>query len=186
MSGTVLITGGTGYIGAHTVVVFQQAGYQVVILDNLCNSSIDVVGRIAQITGHVPLFVQGDIRDDATLNDLMSSHDIQGIVHLAGLKAVGESVQQPLTYHENNVQGSLQLLKTAQAHGVNRFVFSSSATVYGEPQHLPIDEKHPADRQANPYGRNKRMVELMLQDAQHADPRLSSGRAALLQPDRRS
>lgn len=170
MTRTVLVTGGAGFIGAHTTVVLLQAGYQVVVLDNLCNSTAGVFDSIARITGQSPLFIQGDIRDARQLQALFQAHDIDAVVHLAGLKAVGESVQQPLLYYDNNVLGSLQLIRAAQAHGVNQFVFSSSATVYGDPQYLPIDERHPAEQQSSPYGRNKRMVELMLQDVQGANP----------------
>lgn len=170
MTRTVLVTGGTGYIGAHTAVVFMQAGYQVVVLDNLSNSSADVIDRIAHITGRAPQWVCADVRDADALESVFSRHQFDGIVHLAGLKAVGESMQQPLTYYDHNVHGSLQLIRAARAHGVGRFVFSSSATVYGEPQYLPYDEVHPTGQQANPYGRTKRIVEIMLEDAHRADP----------------
>ncbi|MEY2622407.1 MAG: UDP-glucose 4-epimerase GalE [Pseudomonadota bacterium] len=170
MKRTVLVTGGTGYIGAHTAVVFMQAGYQVVVLDNLSNSSADAIDRIAHITGLPPEWVCADVRDADALQAVFARHRFDGVVHLAGLKAVGESVQDPLTYYDHNVHGSLQLMRTARAHGVSRFVFSSSATVYGEPQYLPYDEAHPADHQTNPYGRTKRMVEIMLEDAHRSDP----------------
>ena len=170
--GPILVTGGAGYIGAHTVAVFQQAGHPVVVFDNLCNSSADVIERIARITGLAPTLVRGDIRDPLALQSLFAAHRFHGIVHLAGLKAVGESTQNPLLYDDNNVHGSMRLLRAALDHGVHRMVFSSSATVYGDPLYLPYDEAHPAHTQTNPYGRTKRAVELMLHDAQRAEPRL--------------
>ena len=142
--GPILVTGGAGYIGAHTVAVFQQAGHPVVVFDNLCNSSADVIERIARITGLAPTLVRGDIRDPLALQSLFAAHRFHGIVHLAGLKAVGESTQNPLLYDDNNVHGSMQLLRAALDHGVHRLVFSSSATVYGDPLYLPYDEAHPA------------------------------------------
>ena len=174
MKPTVLLTGGAGYIGSHTAVVFLNAGYQVVILDNLCNSSADVPDRIAQITGQRAVFYQGDVRDAKTVARLLRAHDCEGILHFAGLKAVGESVSQPELYYDNNVVGAKVLLETGLAHGVCRFVFSSSATVYGSPKYLPLDENHPADQPTNPYARYKRMVELMLQELHLAQPQFKA------------
>ena len=165
----ILVTGGTGYIGSHTVVELLTAGHEVVILDNLCNSRQDVVDRIVTITGIRPEFVAGDIRDAALLDELFARHSFSAVVHFAGLKAVGESVSHPLAYYENNVYGSMVLLRTMARHGVKRFVFSSSATVYGEPDVLPLREDAPR-RPSNPYGRTKLMVEEILEDLVRSDP----------------
>src|SRR5690606_25073653 len=130
--------GGTGYIGSHATVALQEAGYNVLILDNLSNSSASVNDAIASITGKKPLFIEGDIRDRACLDRLFSDYRISAVMHFAGLKAVGESVQFPLRYYDNNVHGSIQLLEAMQAANVRTFIFSSSATVYGDPQYLPL------------------------------------------------
>lgn len=163
MKATILVTGGTGFIGSHTTVALQQAGYRVVILDNLRNSQASVVEAIARITDVRPDFVEGDVRDPAVLSDLFQRYDIAAVMHFAGLKAVGESTALPLVYYDNNVHGSVTLLQAMQKAGVRTFVFSSSATVYGDPQALPITESHP--RQAtNPYGHTKLVVEDILQN----------------------
>lgn len=169
MKATVLVTGGTGFIGSHTTVALQQAGYRVVILDNLHNSRAAVVDAIARITGARPDFIQGDVRDTDTLDQLFGQHDIAAVLHFAGLKAVGESVEMPLSYYDNNVHGSVALLQAMQRADVRTFVFSSSATVYGDPVELPITESH--RRQAtNPYGHTKLMVEDILQDLCNSEP----------------
>lgn len=164
----ILVTGGTGYIGSHTVVELLRAGHEVVILDNLSNSRRDVLNRIEAITGRKPQFVEGDMRDAALLDRIFGQYSFRAVVHFAGLKAVGESVSQPLEYYENNVHGSMVLFRAMQRHQVKRLVFSSSATVYGDPESLPIRED--AQRQAtNPYGRTKLMIEEMLEDITRAD-----------------
>ncbi len=169
MSRTVLITGATGYIGSHTCICLLQAGWRVIALDNLCNSSPKVIDRIEEITGFALPFHQLDIRDHAALSALLKSEGIDAVVHFAGLKAVGESVSMPLEYFDNNVNGSLTLLRALNLHGIRRLVFSSSATVYGDAQTLPIEESAPL-YVTNPYGRSKLMVEEMLRDLSRADP----------------
>ncbi|MEN3372386.1 UDP-glucose 4-epimerase GalE [Dechloromonas sp. ZS-1] len=165
----ILITGGTGYIGSHTVVELMSRGESVLVLDNLCNSSPKVLDRIETICGKRPLFVQGDIRDQAVLARVFGEHGIKAVVHFAGLKAVGESVAKPLMYYENNVYGSMTLLEAMAEAGVKQFVFSSSATVYGDPHNPCIVEDFPL-QPANPYGRSKLMVEDMLRDLAVSDP----------------
>ena len=165
----IFVTGGTGYIGSHTVVELLNRGESVLILDNLCNSSPKVLDRIEAICGKRPLFVQGDIRDKALLVRVFAEHAIEAVVHFAGLKAVGESVAKPLMYYENNVYGSMILLEAMAEAGVKQFVFSSSATVYGDPHNPRIVEDFPL-QPANPYGRSKLMVEDMLRDLAVSDP----------------
>jgi UDP-glucose 4-epimerase len=165
----ILVTGGAGYIGSHTVVALQARGEAVLILDNLCNSRIKVVDRIAAISGQRPQFVQADIRDKAALQSVFRDYPIDSVIHFAGLKAVGESVEQPLAYYDNNVAGSINLFRTMAECGVKRLVFSSSATVYGDPQTVPIAEDFPLSA-TNPYGRSKLMVEDILRDLGCADP----------------
>ncbi len=164
----ILVTGGTGYIGSHTVVELLAAGKDVLILDNYANSSPKVLERIAKISGRAPAFREGDIRDGDGLRALFAAHRIEAVIHFAGLKAVGESVEQPLTYYDNNVNGTLCLLQAMRQAGVRRLVFSSSATVYGDPHHVPIREDFPLQA-TNPYGRSKLMVEEMLRDLQRAE-----------------
>lgn len=165
----VLITGGVGYIGSHTAVVLSQLGHQVVLYDNLSNSSDVVLENLEQITGqHFP-FTKGDVRDTELLKDTFASHSIDAVIHFAGLKAVGESVEEPIDYYANNVQGTVSLLQAMQAQQVKSLVFSSSATVYGQPQYLPLDENHPTSA-TNPYGRSKLHVEEMLNDIASSDP----------------
>jgi UDP-glucose 4-epimerase len=172
MTQPILITGGTGFIGSHTVVTLAEAGQPVVILDNLCNSSHKVLDRLIQL-GAGPLeFVQADIRDSAALDALFSRYAFGGVIHFAGLKAVGESVAQPLRYLENNVSGTLNLLQAMNRANVRRFVFSSSATVYGDPVSVPIPETA-ALTATNPYGRTKLMCEDALRELHAADPRWS-------------
>lgn len=160
----VLITGGAGFIGSHTVVELLEAGYEVVINDNFSNSSPLVLSRIEEITGKRPLLIEGDIRDRALLDDVFKQHEIDAVVHFAGLKAVGESVQKPLEYYDNNVSGSVVLFEAMRDAGVKRLVFSSSATVYGDPEEIPISENCPIGVPTNPYGMSKLMVERILQD----------------------
>jgi UDP-glucose 4-epimerase len=165
----ILVTGGTGYIGSHTVVELLAAGHEVAILDNLSNSRHEVVDRIEKIAGRRPVFVEGDIRDADLLDTLFARHTFSAVIHFAGLKAVGESVSKPLEYYENNVHGSMALFSAMQRHGVKRLVFSSSATVYGDPDSLPIREDAPL-RATNPYGRTKLMIEEILRDIVQANP----------------
>jgi UDP-glucose 4-epimerase len=165
----ILVTGGTGYIGSHTVVELLNRGESVLILDNLSNSSPLVLERMEAICGRRPLFVQGDVRDQAMLQRVFSEHEFRSVVHFAGLKAVGESAQQPLHYYHNNVAGTLYLLQAMEAAGVRTLVFSSSATVYGEPQFLPYTEAHPLAAM-NVYGRTKLQVEDMLRDLHASNP----------------
>ena len=170
---TILVTGGAGFIGSHTVVELIQAGHSPVIIDNLCNASPRVIGRIAEITGHPPAFYQGDIRDRELLRRIFAEHTIQSVIHFAALKAVGESVKKPLEYYSNNVSGSLILLEEMQRAGVKSIVFSSSATVYGDPDTVPITETAPLGEATNPYGASKQMMERMMADLHTADPEWS-------------
>lgn len=167
---TILVTGGAGYIGSHTVVELLNAGHQVIIVDNLCNSSIAVLDRIKKLAHPQFKFVQADVRDGAALDRLFAEQPIDGVIHFAGLKAVGESVSQPLRYFDNNVGSTLALLKAMDRAGVRRIVFSSSATVYGDPQQVPITEDSRL-QVTNPYGRTKLMCEDILRDLQVSDPR---------------
>lgn len=173
MTDKIIVTGGAGYIGSHTTLALLEAGFEVVVLDNLCNSSAASLRRVEQICGKAPLFVQGDIRDRALLDELFASQRISAVLHFAGLKAVGESVREPLAYYENNVAGSVTLCQAMAAAGVFRLVFSSSATVYGEPERMPIREDFPTGVPTNPYGRSKLMVEEVLRDLAASDPRWS-------------
>lgn len=169
MTQHILVTGGTGYIGSHTVVQLLEAGNKVVILDKLCNSKREVVNRIEQITGKRPDLVVGDIRDRATLRSLFANQAIDAVIHFAGLKAVGESVAEPLKYYDNNVSGSVVLFEEMARANVKTLVFSSSATVYGDPGVVQYTEDLPLTP-VNVYGRTKLMVEDMLRDLKHADP----------------
>jgi len=171
MLGHVLVTGGAGYIGSHTTLVLLQAGFDVVVLDSLCNSSFKSLAQVAQIAGRSPLFVEGDVRDARLLDRIFKDFQVGSVLHFAGLKAVGESVAQPLRYYDNNVHGSQVLLQACSDAGVFNFVFSSSATVYGEPAQMPISEACPVGQPTNPYGRSKLMVEDMLRDVAASDPR---------------
>ena len=167
---TILVTGGTGYIGSHTVVELLNAGHQVLIVDNLCNSSVAVLERIAKLANPNFRFVQADVRDGAALDRLFAEQPIDGVIHFAGLKAVGESVAQPVRYFDNNVGSTLALLQAMDRASVRRIVFSSSATVYGDPEQVPITEASRL-QVTNPYGRTKLMCEDILRDLQVSDPR---------------
>src|SRR6218665_3770077 len=173
MSDTLLVTGGAGYIGSHTTLALLQAGYQVVVLDNLCNSSAESLRRVAQISGKTPIFIEGDIRDRALLDDLFATYAISAVLHFAGLKAVGESVAKPLAYYETNVAGSVTLCQAMALAGVYQLVFSSSATVYGEPTQMPIREDFPTGIPTNAYGRSKLMIEELLKDLATSESRWS-------------
>lgn len=166
----VLVTGGMGYIGSHTCVQMIDAGMEPIILDNLCNAKEKVLDRIKMISGVAPVFYHGDIRDEALLDSIFAEHDIKAVIHFAGLKAVGESVAKPLEYYDNNVNGSLVLASSMRKAGVKNIIFSSSATVYGDPASVPITESFPTGATTNPYGRSKYMVEECLSDLFNADP----------------
>lgn len=170
---TILVTGGTGYIGSHAIVELQNAGHQVLALDNLCNSSRESLLRVEQITGKPVPFVQGDIRDASLLSRVFRDYSITAVMHFAGLKAVGESVARPLEYYDVNVNGTLMLAKAMNEAGVFNLVFSSSATVYGSPESMPINEQCAVGGTTNPYGTSKLMVEKMLQDVAASDERWS-------------
>lgn len=164
----ILVTGGTGYIGSHTVVELMSAGHDVVVVDNLSNSKEVVLDRIEQIVGKRPVFVAADIRDATAMTKLFSAYSFSAVIHFAGLKAVGESVSQPLRYYDNNVHGSLVLFEAMAHAGVKTLVFSSSATVYGDPHAVPIREDFPLSA-TNPYGRSKLMIEEILRDVVVSD-----------------
>lgn len=177
----ILITGGAGYIGAHTYVALAQAGYASLILDNLCNTHPGVLDRLEVICGKRPKFVQGDIRDKSLLKEIFRTFPIQAVVHFAGLKAVGESVSKPLEYYDNNVNGTLNLLASMREAGVKNIIFSSSATVYGDPESVPIKEN--ASRSAtNPYGRSKLILEEILEDLHKAEPDWNIARLRYFNP----
>jgi UDP-glucose 4-epimerase len=181
MARKILVTGGAGYIGSHTVVELSKEGFGVVVLDNLCNSSPEALRRVESIAGcEVPL-VEGDLRDEALLTRLLSEHRFDATIHFAGLKAVGESVREPLAYYDNNVAGTVTLLRCLEAAGIRRLVFSSSATVYGDPQRVPIAEDARTGP-TNPYGRTKWMIEFILADLAAADPRWAIGNLRYFNP----
>lgn len=165
----ILVTGGAGYIGSHTCVELLEAGYGVVVLDNLSNSSEKSLERVEKITGKSVKFYKGDILDRAILSEIMSKEDIGCCIHFAGLKAVGESVAKPWEYYQNNISGTLTLVDVMRQHGCKNIIFSSSATVYGDPQQIPITEECPKGQCTNPYGWTKSMLEQILMDLQKAD-----------------
>ncbi|TKB68281.1 MAG: UDP-glucose 4-epimerase GalE [Nitrospira sp.] len=165
----IFVTGGAGYIGSHTCVELLAAGYDVTVFDNLSNSHPEVIARVERITGKRVPFIQGDIRDRAVLVAALRESGASAVIHFAGLKAVGESVAQPLAYYDNNVVGTLRLLEAMKECGVNTLVFSSSATVYGDPIRLPLTEDHPLSA-TNPYGQTKLMIEEILRDLHRSDP----------------
>jgi len=170
---SILLTGGMGFIGSHTATVLAEAGHNVVLYDNLTNSSIDVKDKIEAIINKKVSFVKGDVLDTSLLIQTLQDFRIEGVIHFAGLKAVGESIEKPLEYYENNISGSLSLLKAMKKIGVRKIVFSSSATVYGEPKYLPYDEEHPTNA-VNPYGRSKLYIEEMLKDVCSSDKNFSA------------
>ncbi|MCH1981954.1 UDP-glucose 4-epimerase GalE [Ruminococcus sp. OA3] len=167
----ILVTGGAGYIGSHTCVELLNHGYDVVILDNLCNSSPKAVDRIAQISGKKPGFYQGDLLERSFVEQVFDSESIDAVIHFAGLKAVGESVEKPLEYYYNNITGTLILCDVMRSHDCFNIVFSSSATVYGDPAFVPITEACPKGQITNPYGQTKGMLEQILTDLNAGDPR---------------
>ena len=166
----VLVTGGAGYIGSHTCVELLNAGYEVVVVDNLYNSSKKALERVEEITGKKLKFYQADLLDREAVKGIFDQESIEAVIHFAGLKAVGESVQKPLEYYHNNITGTLILCDEMRNHGVKNIVFSSSATVYGDPAQIPITEKCPKGEITNPYGRTKGMLEQILTDFHTADP----------------
>lgn len=165
----ILVTGGAGYIGSHTCVELLNAGFDVTIFDNFCNSHPEAAVRMKRITGKKPEMIQGDVRDRPALVAALRESKASAVIHFAGLKAVGESVDKPLIYYDNNVVGTVRLLEAMRECGVNTLVFSSSATVYGDPQRLPLTEDHPLSA-TNPYGRSKLVIEEMLWDVYRSDP----------------
>lgn len=169
----ILLTGGAGFIGSHTAVEMTQAGHDVVIFDNFCNSDATVLDRLETILGKRLAFEEGDIRDYDRMREVLEKHQIEAVVHFAGLKAVGESCEKPLEYFDNNITGTLVLLQAMKSLGIKRIIFSSSATVYGTPQYLPLDEKHPLSV-TNPYGRTKLQVEEILSDLCASDTEWSA------------
>lgn len=168
MGGNILVTGGCGFIGSHTVVELLNAGYDVVVIDNLSNSSDKALERVKQITGKNVKFYKKDLLDEQSIDDIFKKEDISSVIHFAGLKAVGESCRIPLAYFNNNITGTLNLLRIMEKYGVKSLVFSSSATVYGKPESVPIREDFPLSV-SNPYGRTKLIIEDMLRDIYNAD-----------------
>lgn len=166
----ILVTGGAGYIGSHTCVELLNEGYEVVVVDNLCNSSEKSLERVEQITGKKVTFYQVDILDKEALTEVFEKERIDSVIHFAGLKAVGESVGKPLEYYHNNITGTLILCDVMREHGCKNIVFSSSATVYGDPAFIPITEECPKGKCTNPYGQTKSMLEQILTDLNVADP----------------
>ena len=164
----ILVTGGAGYIGSHTCIELLAAGHDIVVLDNLCNSSPEAIKRVEKITDRVIPFVEGDIRDRHLLDKMFSAHNFDAVVHFAGLKAVGESCQVPLKYYENNISGTITLCQAMADHNVKRMIFSSSATVYGDPHELPIKESFPLSA-TNPYGHSKLVIEELLREVYKSD-----------------
>ena len=177
----ILVTGGLGFIGSHTCVALFSAGHEVTVIDNLFNSRRDILDRIGNIAGKIPAFVEGDVRDKAMLRETFSRRPIDAVIHFAGLKAVGESVEQPLRYYDWNVGGSLALCEAMAEAGVKTLIFSSSATVYGDPASVPIREDFPRST-TNPYGASKLMIEDILSDLVKADPEWRIARLRYFNP----
>ena len=173
MKGNILLTGGCGYIGSHTCVELINEGYNVIVYDNLSNSSEVALDRVKEITGVKPLFIKGDVIDKELLDKVFSENKIDAVIHFAGLKAVGESVLKPLEYYHNNITGAVMVLESMREHNVFNFIFSSSATVYGNPQSLPIREDFPTGGTTNPYGTTKLFIEQILKDLHNADDRFN-------------
>ena len=165
---TILVTGGSGYIGSHTVLELLNKNYNVVVVDNFSNSSFESIRRVQKITGKMVTFYEADIRDEEKMDEILSAHKIDAVIHFAAFKAVGESCRMPLKYYENNISGTVSLLKVLDKHGVKKIIFSSSATVYGDPERLPLDENCRLST-TNPYGSTKLMMEGIMQDLWKAD-----------------
>ena len=165
---TILVTGGSGYIGSHTVLELLNKNYEVVVVDNFSNSSFESIRRVQNITGKTVTFYEADIRDEGKMDEILSAHKIDAVIHFAAFKAVGESCRMPLKYYENNISGTVSLLKVLDKHGVKKIIFSSSATVYGDPERLPLDENCRLST-TNPYGSTKLMMEGIMQDLWKAD-----------------
>ena len=165
---SILVTGGCGYIGSHTVLELLQKGYDVVVVDNLSNSSLESLRRVQKLTGKTVVFYETDVRDEAAMEEIFSKHDFAAVIHFAAFKAVGESCKLPLKYYENNISGTVALLKVMDKYGVKKIIFSSSATVYGDPERLPLDENCRLST-TNPYGSTKLMMEGIMQDLYKAD-----------------
>ena len=166
----ILLTGGAGYIGSHTLIELDKAGHSVVVVDNFYNSQPEAIRRVEQIIGHQVIFIEADIRDRAAMDKVFTEHKIDAVINFAGLKAVGESVAKPLMYYETNMNGVFVLIDVMQKHGCKNIIFSSSATVYGDPAIIPITEECPKGQCTNPYGWTKSMIEQVLMDVQKADP----------------
>ena len=166
---SILVTGGCGYIGSHTVLELLNKNYDVVVVDNLSNSSYESLRRVQELTGKTVAFYQVDVRDEQAMGEIFAKYDFSAVIHFAAYKAVGESCKMPLKYYENNISGTVALLKVMAAYGVKKIIFSSSATVYGDPERLPIDENCHLST-TNPYGSTKLMMENIMQDVQKADP----------------
>ena len=173
MAKKILITGGAGYIGSHTALELLNEGYEVVVYDNLCNSSKESLKRVEELTGKTITFYEGDVMDEAALKAMLEKEGVDAVIHCAALKAVGESVQKPLEYYRNNITGTLTLMDVMKQTGVKNIVFSSSATVYGSPEEMPITEECPKGQCTNPYGWTKWMLEQILTDLAASDPRWS-------------
>ena len=169
----ILLTGGTGYIGSHTAVELLNSGHEVILADDLSNSRSSVVDRLETITGKRPVFYQADVTDRAAMDRIFSAHPMEAVLHFAGFKAVGESVQKPVAYYRNNIDATLTLLEVMAKYGVKRMIFSSSATVYGQSEEVPFSEEAPCPGCTNPYGRSKHMIEQILRDAAAADHEMS-------------
>ena len=181
MKPTILVTGGAGYIGSHTCVALIEAGFAPVVYDNLCNSSAESLARVERITGTRPPLIEADVRDGTALDAAFAAHDVAAVIHFAGLKAVGESVEKPLLYYDNNIGGSVALLQAMQRAGRDRLIFSSSATVYGDPQSVPLREDAPLSA-TNAYGRSKLMIEQVLGDLHRAEPNWRIARLRYFNP----
>lgn len=169
----ILVTGGMGYIGSHTVIQLIEAGYEPIIVDNLVNSKPEVLNRIEKISGKKPLFYEIDVRNEEKMNEIFDKHEFEGVIHFAGLKSVGESVLKPDLYFDNNIGSTEVLLRVMKKHGVKNLVFSSSATVYGNPKRVPIVEEDPVGGTTNPYGETKLRIEYMLKDLCKEDSTLN-------------